>query len=95
MRMDPRGLDICVLSPQLMNCVGRIRKCVLDGGHMSLRVGFVISKALTRTSLSVCLSLCLPKADLEVKLSAPAQTPHLFPSCHDDSGLTLGEQVPV
>ena len=34
--LDEKGSDICMLSPQLVNCLGRIRRCDLVGGGVAL-----------------------------------------------------------
>lgn len=84
--MNENGSMYFWLSPQLINCLKRIKKCGLVGGSLSLGVGFKVSKAHSRPSSSLFLYL-LPM-DQDVKLSAVAPEPWLSVFCHDDNGLS-------
>lgn len=68
------------------SCLGRARRYGLVAGGVSLKGGFEVSKAHTRSSLSVCLSVHLPE-DQDVKHSATA--PFLAASYPDGHRLTL------
>ena len=56
-------------------------------GGVSLRVGFDVSKAHVRVSVSHFL--CLQLGDQDEKLSATAPVPCLSGSHHSDHGITL------
>jgi len=65
MKMPPIDSYICMLSPQLMIYLEKI-KCGLVGGYMSMGVGVEVSKA----NLVQCL--CLLTMNQDVNISAPA-----------------------
>ena len=64
-------------------------KCGLVGGTVSLEVGFEVSEAQARPSVSLCM---LP-ADQVIELSATSAVPSLPVDCHashcDDNELSL------
>lgn len=48
---------ILMSGSQLMECLERVRKCGFVGTGVPLGVGFEVSKACAKTSVSVCLSV--------------------------------------
>lgn len=79
-----------MLGAHPLNCLGRVRRCVLVGGGMFLAAGlsgfkwFPHHSKLTLSALGLCLKMCA--------LSSCSRTwpACLLPcSCHDDHGLCL------
>jgi len=83
MRMAHIGSYLCMLSPQLMDCLGRVKSRDPVGGGTFLGMGFEVSKVHAR------LSLCLMPMKQDVNQSATALAPCLSASCHDENGRTL------